>query len=82
MICCEISDDGPGVPEDVEPLLFLPHALPSGVGVHGLGLGLATVKRVVEGHGGRVGYSRRRGGGSTFWFELPRYASADEPHTR
>jgi signal transduction histidine kinase len=82
VVCTEVRDDGPGVPPDVEPLLFLPHALPSGVGVHGLGLGLATVRRLVEAHGGSIGYSRRRGGGSIFWFELPRYASTDAPHTR
>jgi CheY-like chemotaxis protein len=34
-------------------------------------LGLAIVKGMVEAMGGAVGASPRRGGGSTFWFELP-----------
>jgi signal transduction histidine kinase len=37
----------------------------------GLGLGLATVRRLVEGHGGRYGVSSRPGDGALFWFELP-----------
>jgi signal transduction histidine kinase len=37
----------------------------------GSGLGLYLVRRVVEGHGGRVGYAPREGGGSTFSMELP-----------
>jgi signal transduction histidine kinase len=38
----------------------------------GLGLGLATVKRLVEGHGGRVGVrASARTKGCLFWFTLP-----------
>ena len=38
----------------------------------GLGLGLATVKRIVETHGGSVGVESRAGAGCRFWMELPR----------
>jgi signal transduction histidine kinase len=34
-------------------------------------LGLATVKRLVEAHGGIVGLRSRPGEGAVFWFELP-----------
>jgi signal transduction histidine kinase len=37
----------------------------------GLGLGLATVKRLVEAYGGAVGVRSREGAGAMFWFELP-----------
>ena len=37
----------------------------------GLGLGLATVRRLVDGHDGRYGVSSRPGEGALFWFELP-----------
>jgi signal transduction histidine kinase len=38
----------------------------------GAGLGLSVVKAVVEAHGGEVGLEDRQGGGSVFWFTLPR----------
>ena len=37
----------------------------------GIGLGLATVKRLVERHGGEVGVRPAEGHGSVFWFTLP-----------
>lgn len=37
----------------------------------GLGLGLALSRRIVELHGGEIGFENRTGGGSTFWFTLP-----------
>ena len=38
----------------------------------GTGLGLAIVRAIVESHGGHVGVEAREGGGSAFWFTLPR----------
>ncbi|NOQ45919.1 MAG: hypothetical protein GQ559_04490 [Desulfobulbaceae bacterium] len=37
----------------------------------GTGLGLALSKRLVELHGGSIGFSSEPGAGSTFWFTLP-----------
>jgi signal transduction histidine kinase len=37
----------------------------------GTGLGLALVKRIVERHGGMVGYEDRTGGGARFTVRLP-----------
>jgi signal transduction histidine kinase len=37
----------------------------------GIGLGLATVKRLVEAYRGRVGVHPATKRGSVFWFELP-----------
>ena len=34
-------------------------------------LGLPTTRRIVEAHGGRIGFDSRPGVGSTFWIELP-----------
>ena len=43
----------------------------AGTSEPGLGLGLATVRRLVEGHVGRYGVVSRPGEGALFWFELP-----------
>ena len=37
----------------------------------GTGLGLASCKRLIERMQGRIAFEDRRGGGTTFWFELP-----------
>ena len=39
----------------------------------GTGLGLAICKRLVELMHGHIGFDDRPGGGTTFWFELPRH---------
>jgi signal transduction histidine kinase len=67
----EIDDTGPGLPPGTEQVVFEPFVR---VGSHvegGIGLGLATVKRLVEAHAGRVGVLSAPGRGCRFWFELP-----------
>lgn len=67
----EVRDTGPGIPEDRQATIFEPYVqLTRGSG--GIGLGLATVDRLVRAHGGKVGVRSSLGSGSTFWFELPR----------
>ncbi len=50
--------------------LFQPYVRVN-VGQPGLGLGLATVRRLVEAHGGNVGARSNDGPGAVFWFDLP-----------
>jgi signal transduction histidine kinase len=67
----EVEDTGPGLAPGFAEHAFEPYVR----GSHdrpGLGLGLATVKKIVEGHGGCVGVDSAPGRGCRFWFELPK----------
>jgi signal transduction histidine kinase len=67
----EVQDTGPGLPPELLRNAFDPYVRGAGTSVPGLGLGLATVRRLVEGHFGRYGVASRPGEGALFWFELP-----------
>jgi signal transduction histidine kinase len=67
----EVIDTGPGIPADLARRLFRPFERGS-ERPGGSGLGLATVKRLVEAHGGVVSFTTQVGAGSTFRVRLPR----------
>lgn len=76
-ILIEVTDNGPGIPEDELPRVF-EHLFRGRVTVQdpdnpidGTGLGLALSKTVIEQHGGRIWVSSEEGVGSTFSFTLP-----------
>jgi signal transduction histidine kinase len=74
----EVEDNGPGVPPGSEERIFEPfRRLPSQQ--PGTGLGLATVKRIVEAYHGRLGVVTDPGHGSTFWVEIPCSERQPEP---
>ncbi len=50
----EVEDNGPGLPPEMEAAVFEPYVRGPNNHQPGVGLGLATVKRIVEAHGGRV----------------------------
>ena len=68
----EVEDTGPGIRADMLAAIFEPYVRGTDVRQPGLGLGLATVKRIVEAYGGAVGARSVVGQGSCFWFALPR----------
>ncbi len=72
----EVEDTGPGIPAESQETIFEPFVRVSRGPVGGTGLGLATVKRLVEAHGGKVGVQSKPDAGSLFWVELP-VASGD-----
>lgn len=70
----EVCDRGPGLPEGFGKQGF--HAFEQvstgdARSHHGLGIGLTISEQVVKFHGGRLGATRRPGGGAIFWIELP-----------
>ena len=77
----EVEDDGPGIPVEDQERMFQPYVRGKSVATAGLGLGLATVKRLAESHGGSFGVRSSPGAGSTFWFEIPgaQRAGTEEP---
>ena len=66
----EVTDNGPGIPEDKQEGVFEPFARID-KSVPGTGVGLATCRRIVEAHGGTIGITTPPGGGTTVWFLLP-----------
>lgn len=64
-----VSDSGPGVPEAERAQLFEPFFTTR---AEGTGLGLATVKRVLDNHGGEVLVDDSPLGGARFTVTLPR----------
>jgi signal transduction histidine kinase len=72
----EVHDTGLGLAPGVREHLFEPYVRGPEAKEPGLGLGLATVKRIVETHGGTVGVESRTGLGCRFWMELPKAAKA------
>ena len=66
----EVEDTGPGIPESLGKRIFEPYIRGPNTGAPGIGLGLATVKRLVASHGGSLGVRAGQRGGALFWFEL------------
>lgn len=73
-VSIEVADTGPGLPRGLGARVFDPYVRGPSAPGSGLGLGLATVKRIVEAHGGSVGVESKPCEGSTFRVELPRAA--------
>lgn len=67
----EVVDNGVGIPEEHRERVFEPMVrLDKRIG--GVGIGLATCRRIVDAHGGTMGVvDNPVGPGSVFWIELP-----------
>jgi len=75
MVRVVVADDGPGIPEDVLPKLFLPFYTTK---PDGTGLGLAVVQKIAVNHGGSAEARNLPGGGAEFILTLPGEAAAGE----
>ncbi|MDA0330211.1 MAG: ATP-binding protein [Gemmatimonadetes bacterium] len=66
----EVSDNGPGIPEEITEHLFDPFFTTKEPG-EGTGLGLSICARLVEGMGGIIEAGNRPDGGALFVIRLP-----------
>ncbi|MCL4262958.1 MAG: PAS domain S-box protein [Anaerolineae bacterium] len=66
-----VRDNGIGIPDIDQKLLFKPHTRLGPKQIRGEGLGLSIVRRLVARCGGEVGVESQEGCGSLFWFSLP-----------
>jgi signal transduction histidine kinase/DNA-binding response OmpR family regulator len=72
-----VRDHGKGIPPEFRDRIFQRFAQADSSDVRqkgGTGLGLSISKAIVEHHGGQVGFEDAEGGGTLFWFTLPRLA--------
>ncbi len=65
-----VSDNGPGIPEDMKMAIFSRFWQIGKQDRRGLGLGLYIAKMIVEAHGGRLWVESEVGNGSRFRFTL------------
>jgi len=68
LVVVRIGDDGPGIPDDVKERIFHPFFTTK---QHGSGVGLSTVKKIVDSHGGLIDVDRSSLGGARFTVRLP-----------
>ena len=66
-----VDDNGPGVPVAFRKRVFDLMDRGNAEGVDGLGIGLATCRRIVQAHGGRIGIDDSPLGGARVWITLP-----------
>jgi len=69
-VVLEVSDDGPGVPDEVQGRIFDPFFTTKQVG-KGTGLGLTVAYAIMQEHGGRIALTSAPDAGATFRLEFP-----------
>jgi nitrogen fixation/metabolism regulation signal transduction histidine kinase len=68
MVCIQIQDNGPGIPDVLRDKLFEPYVTNK---EKGSGLGLAVVKKILEEHGGSISVESSPDHGTRFTLALP-----------
>jgi signal transduction histidine kinase len=69
-ICIKVTDDGPGISDEVLVHVFEPFFTTRDVG-KGTGLGLTVARDIVGAHGGDIGIESKPGRGTTVTITLP-----------
>ncbi len=73
-----VRDTGPGVTEQVRPLIFLPFFSTK---ERGMGLGLTMASRIMDSHHGALKLIEQSGGGGAFEFSLPKTGGTNADHS-
>jgi len=73
MVRISITDNGKGIPEELQSKLFTPSFTTKS---SGMGLGLSIVKNIIESFGGNITFKTKVNHGTTFIFELPVHVKA------
>jgi signal transduction histidine kinase len=74
-----VRDQGVGIPvADLGHIFERFHRAGNVGGVRGAGIGLATVREIIQQHGGSISVESRQGEGSTFTIRLPMAGPADQ----
>jgi signal transduction histidine kinase len=68
LVVVRVDDSGPGIPDDVRERIFHPFFTTKN---QGSGVGLSTVKKIVDSHGGLIDVDRGSLGGARFTVRLP-----------
>ena len=76
-VCIEISDTGPGIPEDILPQIFEPFFTTKEEG-KGTGLGLSLAYSIVQNHSGNINVKSNPDEGTTFIIDLPHTATSNK----
>ena len=79
-----VSDRGPGIPEHFRDQIFQPFSqaqLVSKPEDGSTGLGLSIAKALAEQMNGSLAFTARKGGGTTFTFDLPRHGAEPRDET-
>jgi signal transduction histidine kinase len=67
----EVADTGPGIRKEAQERIFEPFYRAEGTRAPGIGIGLATVRRIVAARGGRIAVESQLGHGARFAVWLP-----------
>ena len=82
--CIAVSDQGPGIPEELRDRIFekfFQSDSPDTRKKGGTGLGLSIARTIARRHGGDVGFESKIGVGTTFRFTLPAQGTIARPPT-
>ncbi len=78
MVCCKITDGGPGIPDGELTAIFdkFVQSSKTKTGAGGTGLGLPICQKIIEAHGGRIWAENAVPIGAVFTFVIPKEVSS------